>query len=613
MNKHKHIYFTYILCLLVSALMLNACTEDLDIADADPTIGLDMGLALPGGTISTTLGDFLGGTDLAILQPDENGLYKLAFDTIITQNFEVPPLEDNFISTQQTFHIADYYETTLRPAIVDHYNSQYGNYLPYPIPEDIPFDELQKLIQDYLGVDLVIPQGTYDFSYDMSLSLSGTDLEKYQDLDSIHLDQMIFTSLFEPIGIVLEPEEMSELSIEFDELFRFEDGKQKRELQITPAIFGQGLQVTFENIMVRMPRHTGGTLDDVRLTVHFKLDLKEPKTFDQETALNYKFAGDRMAFDIIYGMYQPEEPIATADAINIGDMLPIDLAEMKLPFAEPAITLGFYTGTIGMPTDLLIDEIYTQDASGNKKQATFNGQPANRQALPYITDPASTKTDTAWIYLSNDPAQGNLNQLFTITPEKLGYAFRLEIDEEQILENEQKGIASFMKAKLDLGIKMHMELPMVFDPGVSLAYSDTMDLDLGNLSGDTASTGIIDTLAIKQVVLKMAITNEIPFNIDAKLNFMDDNNNIIPIGDGQALSFTIAGNDGKTPKISEVTLRLTDEDAAKLNKVTQVKYDFKLGDNTVKAALKSTSGLKIRFSLGTQIGATINLGQNTVD
>ena len=83
-------YYMVLVGLLLAAFTLHSCKEDIDLANVDPQIQLDMGLALPLGTVETTLDYFLGtsdfGPDVLTYSPLDSMLI-LHYDTSVVWDF----------------------------------------------------------------------------------------------------------------------------------------------------------------------------------------------------------------------------------------------------------------------------------------------------------------------------------------------------------------------------------------------------------------------------------------------------------------------------------------------------------------------------------------------
>ena len=88
----------------LSALLLSSCEADVDLKNIDSSAQVNMGLAMPVGTMSASLGDFLDLGD-GIISVREDGVFQYVDTFVIQRNFHAINLEQYMTHTNQEFII----------------------------------------------------------------------------------------------------------------------------------------------------------------------------------------------------------------------------------------------------------------------------------------------------------------------------------------------------------------------------------------------------------------------------------------------------------------------------------------------------------------------------
>ena len=136
-----------------------------------------------------------------------------------------------------------------------------------------------------------------------------------------------------------------------------------------------------------------------------------------------------------------------------------------------------------------------------------------------------------------------------------------------------------------------------------------------SLKLDSLLSGVamLDSLKTGELLLRLVIENNIPFDIKVKLRFLNDYDEVVPIGGlydgGQNDSIMFSAMENNVPTQQAVNIDLDEEDVREFENVTQIIYDFYLGDNTQEAAFYASSGFKLHVGLAGKVEAIINLGK----
>ena len=104
---------TYFIVFLISCLgLLNACKSDVDLSNIDMSSQINLGVALPIGTMSATIGDFLGDSLIEQIMVDEMGVFHFC-DTLPlqTRDFHSIDLTKYLLHTKEPekFYIREQY------------------------------------------------------------------------------------------------------------------------------------------------------------------------------------------------------------------------------------------------------------------------------------------------------------------------------------------------------------------------------------------------------------------------------------------------------------------------------------------------------------------------
>ena len=118
----KHLYA---FIALAAGLVLAGCHSDVDLDNVDTTSNVQLGLAVPVGSISASIGDFLGSGQVSQIQVDDKGVFHYV-DTfqIPTKPYHKINVADYIIKNDATlsFKIQD------QSVFLSCHSRQSGNY-----------------------------------------------------------------------------------------------------------------------------------------------------------------------------------------------------------------------------------------------------------------------------------------------------------------------------------------------------------------------------------------------------------------------------------------------------------------------------------------------------
>ena len=584
-----------LLWLFSSLLAFQSCKEDIDLAKVDPQMQLDLGLALPFGTLETNLNDFLGrsgyGEELLTYDPVDSMLI-LHMDTMIIEDFHPINLQDYKTVRENSINIVD----NMGDDIIDKTLFDYFDELPLPP------------MQVAINFPCEFQVGNFNFN------------PEYERIDSMHVKSSHFQISFDVEQFGLSWQEMDSVILLFDDpSLRMDDGNNYRPLSLQGKDFAENMDVTLSDFfLIPYENPQTGINDLTRFNIRMVLTINEGRTIRRNSAFKTSFILDFLDFDVMYGWFEPKKAPFESQLDTLANFFPLDfLKGIKLPFAEPSIRIAGETNTVGIPTNLYIDSIYILDKQGNKGMLTYEGSTTHCFAMPYIATPYDlTTVKSAEIVLDETEENGNFDELFRTMPDYFGYSYRLKIDGEKFDGVTDRRGAPFMMNHADLKMNIKVDLPMKFHAGLAVTYSDTIETFIADmLQFDALLEGIslLDTLKAGDLSLRFVAENNMPFDIKGVIRLLDENLDVVEIGGlyegGKNDSVIFTGTQDGVIVKEAFTIDLNVDEARQLEKVTYLVYDLFVGDNTDDAAFYANSGIKLNLGLAGKVEAIINLGK----
>ena len=580
--------------LLLAAFTFHSCKEDIDLANVDPQIQLDMGLALPLGTVETTLDYFLGtsdfGPDVLTYSPLDSMLI-LHYDTSVVWDFHNIDLSEYTTWDEQVSYVVD----GISNGEIDKTDFDYQEQIPFPAT-----------------------QTTLEFLNEVSLENFNVDLD-YEEIDSVHMTLASFRLRVDVENFDLEWSEVSNVRVKFtDPSLRFDDGTMEKILPIEGKGFGQDMTVSLYDFMIIPQKNQEtGSFENIRFFICIDVNTRTEKMLSKNSMVKFGCGFDFLDYDVLFGVFEPKKAAYEHQRDTMSKYFAIDrLDGINLPFSDPKVDLVVSTSTVGLPSRIIIDSIYVENGEGERGLLSYDGETTKSYDVPYITSPWVNQTaSTDVLHLGKGEEYGNLDHLFQVIPKYFGYSYRIRVDRD-LLDELQDRHAPFIKANANYQMNLKAELPLKFYPGVNVTYKDTVQTTMAeSLKLDSLLSGVamLDSLKTGELLLRLVIENNIPFDIKVKLRFLNDYDEVVPIGGlydgGQNDSIMFSAMENNVPTQQAVNIDLDEEDVRAFENVTQIIYDFYLGDNTQEAAFYASSGFKLHVGLAGKVEAIINLGK----
>lgn len=583
MKKHFLINY-YLTIIFAGVLMFASCKADVDLGNVSTEMELNLGLALPLGSVRASMGDFIGDTTIKYLNINKDGIYELSYADTFAINYHTVVFTENTNIANKEF----------------------------------------KLSEQITGSPIVLQSGqTYTLEFPMNLSLEdiNADPENYERIDSVVITQALFTSNFSLMGDldIQYGDELEKVQIILPEHnFRNLDQNLFPDNTVDVALnkrFGADHPIDIPRFtlnLLKTDKLSDGVDDNITVTCRLVITPKRDRTItNPDAGFAYTFKVNLIDYSVIYGWFCPNDDLATTDTLFVAKEMGEDLfnrfKDTRLPFKEPYIQLKNRTN-VGIPVEWRLYDVKTFSVDGNVASINFQNGMLSWPITICPASPYELKETVRTI----DTDDGDINELFAFLPEKLCFSRDLLFFSTGTGKNTQYFLPKDAVFELAATIK----LPLKFDPDVYITYSDTIKNI--NISDSILQA---NNISLENVELKLIVNNGLPFEISADFVFLDENGEKIDMGvvqdaTGRSDKFVFAASsvaeDGKLtePSRNVLSVVVTDTEVGKLQKLKSIAYRAELGKNTGAATLTPENYLSVQVGLSAKAGITLNSQSN---
>ena len=604
------------------ALGIQGCEADVDLNNVDTSVKVNASVAVPIGSMHASLRDFVG-----------DGTWGLFIEN------KTLTFKDTF-SIERKFHNLDL--------------SQYIS------DAQLNMDVYKKLNLGAVGGLIVTPPDKDQHTkleFDLTMTLKGINdpnniNTQHQRLDRAFIKNASFISNISRTGdLPLEWEWIDSVTIDMDPAFFHREAGNvvKVYSRGDNGGYGKNMTINVDEFMLDLmtnpnPSHYSQYWSNVKDFCQFRINMyiTIPRATTLQVPANagfqYNLGVQFIDYHAVWGMFEPSADMSDENEVVIADEWSAwrDLQAAKLPFADPKIDLQITTQIAGA-LKLTGNYLYTANNS-EQIYALFDGSKtlyrtfSPEEYLPLTSQIGESKM--MHYEFSKEKDHGQIDRLFSIRidnlfkvhPEKLGYKFQISFDE-----------SATPQIRITNNTSIHVDavcsLPMVFNEGVTLDYSDTIrgvDLTVLNLDTLLADVTMIDTLKKAEATLALTFSNEIPFQIQGKFTCLDENNNVVidpktnkPLLITKQENILIPspkyeeGNQKPKPVKKVETISVDKEDLETLRKVKSIVFYAWLDDKALSeefqnytnftTQLRAQDGLRIKIAVGADVEAVLEL------
>lgn len=586
--------------------LMSGCKENVDFNNINTEMQADLGLAIPVGDMTVTAADFLGGNQVKVIYMDADGIFHY-IDTldVPTRVFHPIDLTQYIGATHKDFKV---YEQLKNNGIIDATGVVKNDKKGHPIQLYFPLTlHLDNLNQN----------------------------PDYERLDSISVDSARFTSVINVKDLALEWNWINSVDVELGAQFKRAQGN-------TVRVYTKGEQGGYDqDIPIRIndfmacfmddPQGAPGyknVIDSCDFTFIFNFTIPETSgdiTITNASAFSYDYEMEMLDFSAIWGYFAASNQVRDRDVICIQDEWEDwkNIKSMNLRLAEPSVKIGLWHH-VAAPLILDLDTLLASNAT-QRVSATWDGKTNAHFILDNVLDPIHSQlTDSVFNdqLFNHEPSKGHLDQLFDIRPDTFMYSFTLKVDENRKAQYPQHRITR----DTHISGYVAIDVPMKFNDNVEASYfGKVKDVDFSNLDMDSLIKDIdeIEYGSAKVMKVFLTMTNNLPFEIDAKVKFLDkDSNdlNVIVFKDSSLNHLHLPApklvrNSGEkyahieTPSQSTFIL---DVDSAKWRTFTTCKHlDIEgiMGHNTEPCVLEGDNSLTVQVGVAASVEAIVNFNK----
>lgn len=582
-NKHMSIKrnFAGLLIAAFLPIALTCCKADIDFDNIDPSAKVAMGVALPVGTITARLGDFIGDTTIQFIKVNDNGVYQLEASYNYTKQFHEINLSN--------------YLTTVHSKLM----------MKEKVQEQYPAAPVNPVTGDVTVVD---PGDNIVLSFPVGMKFNNIN----NNLSNERLDKMLISSA--QFGSKFS----QNFGLEFDRIKSLDillpsnmprSAGQVVNVPLTGYSYGDDIPIVvdnFEILLLKDPSQpydatTNPVTDSVTFTMRFTIRLNgsDVITLNDASAFDYDFTIGFIEYDALYGDFSASEELKDHDEMDVSDAWQIfsGMDTMKIPLADPQLRLTLTTH-IASPFHVHIDSLMAKNnPTGKTMYSEFNpggSKPTQFDMdLPHYLNPNTAPlTDSVTNIIVFNKDTGNIDKLFGFHPDVLGYSFDFHpyfIPEEGIYQQR-------LTKNTNIDVEATVVIPFIFNEGISLSIKDTIDAALDSISLQQLAEDveILDSTRVNNVSLVITAQSYIPFNVKAIVHFYDKNYNDVGVTINDDNEILIPGPTDyangviQNPREYSNVISIDQSDLDKLTNAKHIGFVFELKDADIKEADKAS-------------------------
>ncbi|MCR5049757.1 MAG: hypothetical protein K6A36_01585 [Paludibacteraceae bacterium] len=610
------------MALTMASLLMVGCHSDIDFNNIDGKAEVDMGLVLPIGTMSVSLKDVLGKVpNIYIDSLDNRGVITWKDTFIIDRNYHKVDLT-KYISSG-----------------------------------DFSLDVYDK-VADKLDSDGKLTGTGSDMVVDFPLTLKLKDINRDvndERLDSALIDLANFTSSITNHNMSdLDWNYIQKIELDLGERITRRAGNRITIYTKDGSVSGYGQEMPnpVDNFTICLMKnrnltpdqwvyYPGNVVDECEFHCYITINIPAGTkvAVPNDAAFKYHLGVQFIDYEAIWGYFSQSTDMHDEDTLDFtqawGDLDFIKKA--RLPFSDPKIKVGITTHVAGA---LVVggDYLFTVDSAGEKHYAEFEGSHKlehHFRETEYL-DPVtshigdSTNKEITTFTFDKSDRGGRIDRLFVNMPQELAYNFNVNFD---WVKTPQIRVTQ----NTNIRINAEASLPMIFNQGTYIAYSDTVkNVDLSKASIDSLLNDVelVDTLKLSDIKLLLIAHSTIPLQVKATFRCYDENGNMIMDPDDSSKPLVLFESDTlriNPPKYtfangawvmettkSSIVASVSKKKLEKFSEIKTIMYSLWVDDESLDYAFKQgafnvrltgDSGLKLKIGLTAHVDAVLNLNE----
>jgi len=580
-------------CILVTLLcMFAGCRSKIDLENIDKRAELELGMALPVGTLHVTIGDFLGAGTVDKICVDSNNLYHF-IDTV-------------GIPTK------DYHKIDIKKYVLENEEP-----LLFPIKPAVD------------GKSVIDGGESHVLTFDLSLSTANFTKEdpKYERIDEIWVNEATFTSIVKVQEFELKWSEIKKVELVLGSQFTREEGK-TIEIPVSGFSYGASIPISVTNFKLNMKGDEPNTTTD-KVYFQIKFYVKPSEGHDIDVSDNSKFSyaltiGD-IDYEAIWGFFEAGKDMRDKERISMDSLWDEwrNIKKLKVRFMEPKIDV-YVTHKIAAPLIMHLDYMQAENEQGEIAKATWLEDGLTKDSSVFaLQNRLDPKPETIGDSVSNQrkfsyrEEEGHIDNLFNVRPDSLVYSFWLSVDRNAGWKQHR-----IVKDDLVRGYAC-CDIPFKVNTGSEMEYTTMLeDVNISNVSLDSivASVQTLDSVKASDVKLILEIENGLPFKLEGKFTFLDangrdlkivlledhqDNHLLFPAPEMTLPPGEVYGYVNK-PSVTRCIVNIEKNDFDRMAEVKSIQMDVAIVDNPMPCKITKETDLRVRIGLAAHVDAVLN-------
>lgn len=553
---------------------LASCRSDVTLDNMSVDGQVNAKLSMPVGELTTSFSKMMGlfGQDAKIIV-NEQGLLEMMIDEHHVRDFHQIELKNYIGKINENADIPGGASTIYKKTSVD---------LPFPLT--IHFDGVNNYLVE-------------------------------ERLDSMVIDLARFTTRITPINLNISDGDIQKVTMKLGPQFRRAKGT---EIVLPDFHLGSDVPIEIDDFSLVMMKDVnadpGNTnvINTAEITFVLTLKTGQDVVVSSSSKLNFLFEVEMMSYNALYGYFRPGEETKDSSVLEVPISMPGNYP-FVMPAKEPEITLAFTYG-MSMPLEVYFNYIKAIHPNNEETFATWDGSKTTTETLRNILPVDAPLNDSAQssIILNKSANSGAVDRFFEKEVTDMAYNYELMINKT---EADKRGMKQFRLTKnTNFVMDFHFKMPFNFKKGLDATYADTIrDIQLEKASLDSLaamSGGIITKIETAELALYLVITNEIPVQLLLDIEFLDENDQVLPIT--PLKNVKIAPADMKsltdiTPTASTATMNIHTKDFDHLSKTRSMRMLIRMGDDQKESAFPANKKLSIKIGVTGDIQAALSL------
>ena len=625
----------YLLVMFAVCLSLIGCRADVDLNNIDTTSEVELGVALPIGSMSVALSDILGANSPEMLYFRNDGVLCLHYDYDRFEDFHAIDFTQYISNAEQTVYLYDSLNAQmerLRAAGID----LPKGYVCGSPDKDISLMIPTTMSMTYKGINDEVSSERIDSAYIIEANFEGYLLQKNSSTPFEWVDSVV---------LVLGKEYVAK-SGNRQKLY------DKSEQEGTIG-YGMTMPIVLKDFSLDLVKdHTqpcsntnvvNGSSMDVEIYMTVPKNAKG-RPIVTDMAVIFGMRVQFIEYTALWGMFESSNKMRDEGSISMDSIFGnwSTMKDICLPVADPLINIHV-THELAGPLVFNGKYLYVTSRDGQTHYAEFGD---NREhSYKYPRDSVEAVRDNVWmeqnpstigdsivldIVFNKEAEHGRVDRLFTGTPDVMAWHWYIDFDKTL---TEQTRLTP--TTKLDMNIDV--DVPFIFNEGLYAAYSDTLENINLNIAGLMDSISLIDSVKQSDLYVQLKIENRLPLDVRMVLCCLDSNGHVI-IDDRTGEPLRLTQNDTLFIKAPEYTvgaegemiisqpgsledaINITKEKLERFDELKALSYTVIVDDKSLHSAFESDENFKIRITddsrlklqigIGAKLGAVFNFTNN---